>query len=180
LAKRRRNAPAAFADGRGDERFQRVYAFVETADGQDVATVLVREGLARAYGVNRQTPWRASSGDYQESLRDEELTAASSRRGIWKNTNWEKLIPERQAQREEEAELAVALRPKQAAPGSINPNTASRDELMTLPGIGEAMATRIIEARSQGEYRSADDLKRVSGIGPKALETLTPYLRFGS
>lgn len=38
----------AFADGRGDSRYSRIYAFVETAKGEDLATLLVEEGLARA------------------------------------------------------------------------------------------------------------------------------------
>lgn len=170
----------AFADGRGDERFQRVYAFVQTADGEDLSSVLVREGLARAYGVNRRTPWSASGDEYQNGLRDLELTAASNRRGVWKETNWDKLVGERQSQRTEEAELALAIRPKAAELASINPNTASRDELMSLPGVGETTAVRIIEARAQGPFRSPEDLRRVPGIGPKAMETLTPFLRFGS
>ena len=168
----------AFADGRGDERFSRVYAFVQTAEGQDLATQLVREGLARAYGVNRRAPSGATGEEYQTSLKDWEMVAASNRQGIWKKTDWDQLASERRTERTEEAELALALRGKPAEPGSINPNTASRDELMSLPGIGETMAARVIEARSQGPYVSIEDLRRVSGIGPKALEQIAPFLRF--
>ena len=48
--------------------------------------------------------------------------------------------------------------------GKIDVNTASEKELTTVPGIGHVMAARIIAARP---FRSADDLKRVSGIGNK-------------
>jgi len=59
----------------------------------------------------------------------------------------------------------------------INVNDASWPELALLPNIGEQLAKRIIDDRSQnGLFRSLDDLIRVRGIGPKTLETLRPFL----
>jgi DNA uptake protein ComE-like DNA-binding protein len=58
--------------------------------------------------------------------------------------------------------------------GNIDINTATEKELTTVPGIGHVMAARIIAARP---FRSADDLKRVSGIGEKKYGQIRPYFQ---
>ena len=58
--------------------------------------------------------------------------------------------------------------------GNIDINTATEKELTTVPGIGHVMAARIIAARP---FRSADDLKRVSGIGGKKYAQIRPYFQ---
>jgi competence protein ComEA len=56
-------------------------------------------------------------------------------------------------------------------PGAkININTATLDQLETLPGIGEVLGQRVIDYREQhGPFHSVDDLLNVSGIGPSHL-----------
>lgn len=61
--------------------------------------------------------------------------------------------------------------------GKVDLNTADRETLMALPGIGPAMAERILADRSErGPYGAPDELIRVKGIGVKTLERLLPYL----
>ena len=58
--------------------------------------------------------------------------------------------------------------------GLININSASKTQLMKLPGIGEAMAERIIAFRKEhGPFSSVNDLNKVRGIGAKRLKQLS-------
>ena len=59
----------------------------------------------------------------------------------------------------------------------VNINTATAEELQTLPRIGPAMAQRIIAWReTHGGFRSVDELDAVPGIGPSMLENLRPLV----
>ena len=165
----------AFSDARGDGKYKRIYAFITTADGQDLASQLVAEGLARAFGVYRETPAKQHADTYREELRDLELQAAKRGAGVWAKTNWDKLPSERRLERDEDAELALATGGRTTlGANSIDPNTAARDELMRLPGIGEVTANAIIEHRP---FKTPNELTRVPGIGPKTLERIRPFLK---
>lgn len=60
----------------------------------------------------------------------------------------------------------------------ININTASKSELMKLPGIGPKTADKILAYRNMyGSFRSLDDLQKIKGIGPKTVERLSSYIR---
>ncbi|MEX2579677.1 MAG: helix-hairpin-helix domain-containing protein, partial [Verrucomicrobiales bacterium] len=164
----------AFANARGDGRYQRIYAFVVTSDGKDLAEHLVSCGLARAHGVSRQTYDDRSRDEYRAHLADLELLAARESRGIWSATRWESLAKERRDQRAEDEELGLATQGSPLKPGeAFDPNEAARDELMRLPGIGETLANRIIESRP---YAAPGDLGRVEGIGAATLEKILPHL----
>ncbi len=165
----------AFADARGDARFRRIYAFVTTAEAEDLATVLITKGLARAHGVYRGTPQGQSRTEYQDQLRDAELLAAHNGQGIWAYTDWSSFPVQRGALRSEDAAGRVTTG-KTLPNTALDINTASRDELMSLPGIGEVTANAIIEKRP---YRRVDDLLRVRGIGPKLLDKLRPGVAVG-
>ena len=65
--------------------------------------------------------------------------------------------------------------------GRININTASRSELMDLPGIGNVLAGRIVDYRSQyGTFTRIEDIKRVSGIGEKRFEAIQDKITVGN
>jgi competence protein ComEA len=60
----------------------------------------------------------------------------------------------------------------------INVNKATAAELELLPGIGPALAARIIDYRqARGPFRAIEDLTNVRGIGPKTLEKIRPRIR---
>jgi competence protein ComEA len=60
----------------------------------------------------------------------------------------------------------------------VNINRADAAELELLPGIGPALAQRIVEHRARhGRFRRIDDLVAVKGIGPRTLERIRPFVR---
>jgi competence protein ComEA len=60
---------------------------------------------------------------------------------------------------------------------TINLNTATIDQLMTLPGIGQKTAERILEYRTKsGGFKKIEDLMNVKGIGEKSFLKLKPLV----
>jgi competence protein ComEA len=66
---------------------------------------------------------------------------------------------------------------KAAVSAPVNINTASASELEALPGVGQAMAARIVEYRQKnGGFKKIEELMNVRGIGEKAFLTLKPQI----
>lgn len=62
---------------------------------------------------------------------------------------------------------------RETASGLVNINTASREQLMTLPGIGESRADDIIRYREEsGGFQTIEDIKKVSGIKDAAFQKI--------
>ena len=61
----------------------------------------------------------------------------------------------------------------ETATALLNLNTATKEELMALPGIGEVLAENILAFRSEhGQFYYVEDLLEVNGIGEKKLEAI--------
>lgn len=62
--------------------------------------------------------------------------------------------------------------------GRININTATEQQLMLLPGVGETTAKKIIEFRTENNgFNTVEDIMNVSGIGEKKFAQMKPYIK---
>ncbi len=68
----------------------------------------------------------------------------------------------------------------------INPNNATAESLIRLPGVGPVRAAALIEYRQElysknpgkPAFENLKDLQNVNGIGPRTAETIAPWLKF--
>ena len=192
------------SDAMGRSKLERFYAFVRTKDG-DLGEQLVRAGLARNYGYKAVPPGLKNSRLETEKLQQLEDEARQEKIGGWGvsvgrlNVHAQKPAPFtvfEKATRPRSLPLAhtpsatPTFRPSSTAVGPVDVkkshakekielgridiNTATEKELKMIPGVGPVMASRIIAARP---FRSADDLKKVDGIGDKKYAKIRPYFQ---
>jgi DNA uptake protein ComE-like DNA-binding protein len=180
------------AGGLGRSKVQRIYGFVRTKEG-DLGEQLIANGLARIHGTTAAVPGGSTSADEREKLAQLENEAKRQKVGGWGMTGQPSNEIVSQSRSSPDASrsipvtrtsssLAAARSPGEVKSrakektqlGNIDINTATEKELTTVPGIGHVMAARIIAARP---FRSADDLKRVSGIGDKKYAQIRPYFQ---
>jgi competence protein ComEA len=63
---------------------------------------------------------------------------------------------------------------------AVNLNTAGKEELVTVSGVGPATAQAILDYRAQhGSFKSVDELKSIKGFGTKRFEKLKPEFTVG-
>lgn len=63
----------------------------------------------------------------------------------------------------------------------VNINTASLDELQTLPRIGEKVAQRIVDYRKEhGDFKKIEELMKVKGVGEKTFKLIRDKIEVGS
>ena len=167
----------AFARAQGRSDKPRIYAMVKTSDGQDLAKVLVENGLARARGIGRAMPNGTPASEYAAFLDDLETAAGLKRAGIWAATNTDRIAELRRQQREETRELNEALEfgifATVSEDSPLDLNTATAEELQQLKGIGPVLAERITDGQP---YKQVEDLMDVHGIGRAILERIKPFL----
>jgi competence protein ComEA len=170
----------AYARALGRSTVPRVYALITTAAGEDLAALLVQNGLARPLGVGRALPDGVSRDEQAERLRDLEAAAMLTRTGIWAEANAERLGVGRAEERAEERELATFVaRPTGASPPggtTLDINRATPEQLAAIPGLRAEWVAAILTGRP---YARLDDLLKVKGIGPKTLEKLREHLTIG-
>ena len=156
-------------------RANRIYAFVETAEGEDLAHLLVKNGLVRIHGETHADITGAPSKTTIQRLNKLRDVAILTRNGIWRETDPDKLVTMREQQRQDDREIMV-LRERACDEPPLNLNTAPSQELQRIPGLGPVLAERIIAGRL---YQSVKELIRVRGIGKKTLAKIARHLTTG-
>ncbi len=164
-----------FASAMGRSTKGRIYGFITTSAGDDLGSLLVKNGLARTYGTARQTPDGTSSKEMIERLRDLENSAMLKRTGIWAKSNPEKLAELRGQQRREDLdlqEIQEQTKKRESRQTMMDLNKAGKDELMSINGIGPVLAKRIIAGRP---YKNVNDLLEVKGIGRNKFDKISRF-----
>ena len=159
------------AGGLGRSKVQRIYGFVRTKDG-DLGEQLIANGLARIHGTSATPPGDSTSAAERQRLEDLEREAKQRKIGGWGMSGQ----PSKMASATPHPSANPSHPHAKETPelGKIDVNTATEKELRSVPGIGPVMAARIIAARP---FRSADDLKKVNGIGDKNYAKIRPYFQ---
>lgn len=94
---------------------------------------------------------------------------------ISKKRSSSKTIKETRTSKEKQAVVLKQSKPKLQWPLELN--SATKEQLDSVPGIGPFLATQIVEYRNKnGNFQSFEELVKVNGIGPSRLEKLRAYL----
>jgi len=159
------------ANAMGRSNIERFYASVQTKEG-DLGEQLVANGLARVHGTSAAPPTASSSAAEHQKLEELEREAKRQKLGGWGMSGQPaKTVVTTPRPFESPSHSHAKETPEL---GRIDINTATEKELRSVPGIGPVMAARIIAARP---FRSADDLKKVNGIGDKNYAKIRPYFQ---
>ncbi|MBC8535753.1 helix-hairpin-helix domain-containing protein [Feifania hominis] len=152
----------------------------EPKDGRIDLNTATKEELMTLPGVGETTALRII--EYREATPFTSVDDLLQVKGIGEKTleKFRSLIkvqlPHEDAPAQSTATEASVQPTGQQGPVKLDPNTASKSQLMLLPGVGETIAQRIVESREGQSFRYADDLMRVKGIGEKTMEKLRPWI----
>ena len=143
-------------DGQGTG--QRYFAIVNSPKGS-LIEALVENGLARIYGYSKAWPEEPGQDTYRRRLWRLEKEAKQKGLGAWRSNIevWDSF----------DYQKKLAALPD--LEGKLNINTATKEELILLPGIGPTYSKRIIEARP---FNRIEDILKIKGIGPKTFERI--------
>lgn len=159
-------------DALGRSRKERFYAFIQIGN-EDLAEALVRNGLARIHGTSGSPVGLLPANAEWARLEQLQADARSEKVGGW-GVNFNRMNARslKEGGRPYDpfdaffhvpaARVTPARGPGMAGTGLLDVNSATQEQLEALPGIGPALAARIMAARP---FKSADDLRQVKGIG---------------
>jgi len=179
-------------DALGRSKRERFYAIVQVGS-EDLAEELVKNGLARIHGASAKPAGLLTADAEWAKLEQLQSDAKGEKVGAW-GVNFGRMTVRSlkeggtpydpfgaffHTQKIDSANAATDLnRPRKMKGAGLPPNhkldinAASSAELENIPGLGPAMAERIIAARP---FRSADDLRSVKGIGDAKYAKIRPY-----
>ncbi len=155
-------------DARGGSRNKRYFALVQK-DDQFLSTELMLAGLARLYGKPTEDRWPGgvTPRTFLSRLKNNEREAQREEHGIWalaagsmQMSGLEALSAASEATDASELPTGAGSIPLKER---ININTASSEELQALPGIGPALAARMIGARPIESIESLVEIPGISG-----------------
>ncbi len=141
---------STFFDGRDPNRARHdIAALIQRHDSIQSAhrAEQIRRGMADSASSDSLSQW--------DPLTDQDLAADSVAKAATKSSSGKKQPPS----------------------GPVNINTASKAELMRLPGVGEKTAEAIIGHRNARKFSAPADIMNVKGIGPKKYEKMLPFLK---
>jgi len=115
-------------------------------------------------------------GDLQAASKKKEVTSTKSKKVDKTKKTTKKKSTKKATKTKESAKKATKT--KKNIPSNVNINSASKDVLMQLPGIGPVTADAIVKYRkANGKFKNFSDLSKVKGIGDKTMAKLKPYLK---
>lgn len=96
--------------------------------------------------------------------------------GLLDDANTSNLNLARKLKDEEKIVIKSYLDKNNDEDAKININTATKDMLTSIPGVGSKMADKIIKYRQEHPFNSVDELLNISGIGKKKFEEIKLYI----
>lgn len=138
----------------------------------EVAGAVARPGVVRLPGGSRVADVIAAAGGYGPRV-DTAAVAATLHLASVLSDGDRVVVPSR------DDPVAAATAAGSADPGRIDLNTATIEQLDTLPGIGPVTAEKIIAAREEAPFASVDDLRSRGVLGEKTFERIRDLVSAG-